>query len=316
MNSRESQNKQASLERNRIIFSQLIDALAADGHAELSREIANIAVSNGLWNDPLQRPHRYFVQSIKGHPIVDSSQFWFVPYLEQNFSGILKEVEGIIVPSKSGFRPVDEPHPPFLYRGGKWDQAIFYQDGVRYNETCRLFPFTAKLLESISEATRDSWGIACFSTLYPGTHITPHCGPSNSRLRLHMGIKVPIGTRMRVGNEEFTWEAGKCVIIDDSFEHEVFHTGNEPRVVLIFDFFHPDLPWDERERILQSLRSTEGDKIKNFLRDSGIQAIELCDGDNVLKVQLDNFRESFIRNIMKELGVQSVEYKNGKLKLR
>ena len=38
-----------------------------------------------------------------------------------------------------------------------------------------------------------------------------------------------------------TWEEGKAIIIDDSFDHEVWHNGSTFRLILIVDFWHPDL---------------------------------------------------------------------------
>ena len=34
---------------------------------------------------------------------------------------------------------------------------------------------------------------------------------------------------------------GKCMVFDDSFEHEAWHKGETTRVVLVFDVWHPDL---------------------------------------------------------------------------
>ena len=78
----------------------------------------------------------------------------------------------------------------------------------------------------------------------PGTHIAAHCGPSNYRLRLHLGLSVPRGCRIRVGDEVREWRAGECLIFDDSFEHEVWHDGSGDRIVLIVDAWHPMLDVD------------------------------------------------------------------------
>ena len=48
-----------------------------------------------------------------------------------------------------------------------------------------------------------------FSRVKPGTHITPHCGPANVKLRCHLGLIVPDNCWMRVGTETRTWEPGK-----------------------------------------------------------------------------------------------------------
>jgi aspartate beta-hydroxylase len=296
----------------RLKFAQLIDALVSKGKGALSREVADIAVKHGIWNDPMQRPHQHFVRSIKGAPLVDPSEFWFIPYLEQNFTGILREVEAVQDPERYGFTAVDGPYEPFLYKGGKWDHAILYHDGVRSNETCEMFPFTSKLLESIPEVTTDSWGLAYLSWLYPGTHIVPHTGPSNGRLRVHLGIKVPSGTKMRVGDREFTWTPGKCVVIDDSFEHEVWHNGNEPRVVLILDFLHPELDANDRSKIMRNLRTSQEEKILEFLSDNLIERLTLNEKGEIVAYPTAPV-VAMVKSKMKNLGFRSVRNENGKL---
>lgn len=296
----------------RLAFAQLIDALAVKGKWALSRELADVAVKHQIWNDPLQRPHQHFVRSIKGSPLVDTSEFWFIPYLEQNFEGILREVDAVRNPDEYGFTAVDGPYEPFLYKGGKWEHAILYHDGVRFNDTCRLFPFTSGLLESIPEVTTDSWGLAYISWLHPGTHITPHCGPSNGRLRVHLGIKIPSGVKMRVGDREFTWTPGKCVVIDDSYEHEVWHNGQEPRVVLILDFLHPELDAGERAKIMRTMRTSEEDKILEFLKGNQIEQLSVNERHEIVAHPTAAMVE-MIKSKMKQLGCQSVRNERGRL---
>ena len=81
-----------------------------------------------------------------------------------------------------------------------------------------------------------------------GTHITPNTGKTNKKLRAHLGLKIPQtenrnNSYMRVGDQILHWEEGEMIIFDESFEHEVFHynENNESRLVLYFDFWHPDL---------------------------------------------------------------------------
>jgi aspartate beta-hydroxylase len=56
------------------------------------------------------------------------------------------------------------------------------------------------------------------------------------------------GCKISVGGDERGWKKGKCITFDDSFEHEVVHGGEETRVVLMFNFWHPELS-DEKERV-------------------------------------------------------------------
>ena len=85
-----------------------------------------------------------------------------------------------------------------------------------------------------------------------GTHVVPHSGPTNSRLRAHIGLDVPINlngindpwhSRIRVHDEYLFWKNGEIIIFDDSFDHEVWHYNplNHPRLVLILDIWHPDM---------------------------------------------------------------------------
>ena len=85
-----------------------------------------------------------------------------------------------------------------------------------------------------------------FSKLSPGTHIKKHTGSSNLRLRYHLAIKVPKeeNIRIRVGQTSKVWPQDKCIVFDDSFEHEVFHNGDNERIVLIVDLWHPEISND------------------------------------------------------------------------
>lgn len=46
---------------------------------------------------------------------------------------------------------------------------------------------------------------------------------------------------MRVGDDTKMLEEGKCIIFDDSFNHEAWHDGPETRINLIIDIWHPEL---------------------------------------------------------------------------
>ena len=73
-----------------------------------------------------------------------------------------------------------------------------------------------------------------------GTHIVPHVGPTNLRLRSHLGIHVPAGDcRLGIGGETRGWVEGECIVFDDTFEHEAWNFTNEARTVLIVDIGIP-----------------------------------------------------------------------------
>eukprot|EP01046_Picozoa_sp_COSAG06_P030656 COSAG06_NODE_2925_length_6082_cov_7.451613_7_plen_122_part_00 len=105
--------------------------------------------------------------------------------------------------------------------------------------------------------------LARLSTLRGATHIWPHCGPTNARLRVHFPLLVPRGKyTLTVGDEPpRQWEEGKTLIFDDSFRHEVeavpasdlAEGEDQARLVLILDVWHPAVPVEERAAISRQL---------------------------------------------------------------
>lgn len=51
------------------------------------------------------------------------------------------------------------------------------------------------------------------------------------------------------GGQERKWVAGQALVLDDSFVHKVWNNSDEPRVILLFDIWHPDVQNIERTRI-------------------------------------------------------------------
>jgi aspartate beta-hydroxylase len=83
--------------------------------------------------------------------------------------------------------------------------------------------------------------------MHLGTLVDPLCGPSNLNYRYHLTIRVADCVRIRLGDVWRSWEQDRCLILDDSLEHEVLHEGDVRRVVLIVDCWHPDLSAKERD---------------------------------------------------------------------
>ena len=76
---------------------------------------------------------------------------------------------------------------------------------------------------------------------------------------MHIGINLPDNAAMRVGNSTRHWAEGKALLFDDSFEHEVWNNGTEPRLVFIFDVWHPELRTDEQRR-----RTLDGKSLRRY----------------------------------------------------
>uniref|UniRef100_A0A3Q2CVD3 Un-named hu7910 n=1 Tax=Cyprinodon variegatus TaxID=28743 RepID=A0A3Q2CVD3_CYPVA len=89
-----------------------------------------------------------------------------------------------------------------------------------------------------------------FSVMQPGTHVWPHTGPTNCRLRMHLGLVIPTPGEAPIGRPlTFTWEEGKVLIFDDSFEHEVWQEADSYRLIFIVDVWHPELTQYQRQTL-------------------------------------------------------------------
>ncbi len=132
---------------------------------------------------------------------------------------------------------------------GMWNTFNFYHSDLSFDENCKLCPETTKLLASLPERSYPLPGIAKFSALSPGAHILPHGGTGNYQIRCHLGLVTNPDCEIRVGDQIRGWREGKCLLFDDSLEHEVWNCGVTTRVVLLFDFWHPELLPEEIENM-------------------------------------------------------------------
>jgi aspartyl/asparaginyl beta-hydroxylase (cupin superfamily) len=286
-------------------YAAIIDQLQSEGKPELARQCAELAVGQGVWREVMQRPLQ-FTPSVPSRPRYDAGALWFVASLEAAFPRLRAELDAIVDPARQGFLPVDEA----LVGAGRWDQVTFWDQGECFEQAALRFPVTASVLAEIPEATTLGPGVATLSWLHPGTRIVPHCGASNARLRVHLGLRCPDGARLRVGDEILYWEEGKCLVFDDSFEHEVWHDGVEPRVVLLLDVPHPELGRLERDVLLAQRGSTEA-KVRRYMIENRLERIEAVNGH--VSMRADQGIEAMVRRYMEQHGAVAVELREGEL---
>lgn len=118
-----------------------------------------------------------------------------------------------------------------------WKTFMFCGFGAWSEENCRQCPATMAALKKIPGMTT-----AFFSILSPRKHIPAHRGAYNGVLRMHLGLIVPEPreqVRIRVDDQICTWEEGRCLLFDDSYNHEVWNDTDGWRVVLFVDFVRP-----------------------------------------------------------------------------
>jgi len=161
---------------------------------------------------------------------LDAHKFAFVSRLEQEWSLILAELQAL---PEDAFIPYPERY--LLDKRTGWDTFGIYFLGVKIDLNCELCPETTRLVEAIPGMIT-----AGFSRLVPGAHIIPHAGKPVGVLRCHLGLDVPEKCGLRVGDESRRWEPGRCLVFDDTSEHEAWNLDSRPRTVLLLDFKAPE----------------------------------------------------------------------------
>ena len=174
----------------------------------------------------------------------------FLKPFEDNFAAIRDEL--LALRSQRGFQPLKLPtwaskkntiaspdgSGSVSHDAGDWNVFYLHLHEVQFPENLERCPVTTRLLEALGNR---SYKHAFFSALTPGTHIIKHHGPTNKKLRVHLPLVGAPGSQLRVADQMLYGQEGKCLLFDDSFEHEAWHKGDKTRVVLVFDVWHPDL---------------------------------------------------------------------------
>nr|XP_048696712.1 aspartyl/asparaginyl beta-hydroxylase-like isoform X1 [Caretta caretta] len=191
----------------------------------------------------------YNVNGLKAQPwwtAKETGNTELVKSLEKNWKLIRDEGLSVMDKGKGLFLPEDEN----LREKGDWSQFTLWQQGRKNENACKGVPKTCAFLERFPEATGCRRGQIKYSVMHPGTHVWPHTGPTNCRLRMHLGLVIPKeGCRIRCAKENRTWEEGKVLIFDDSFEHEVWQDADSYRLIFIVDVWHPELTPQQRRTL-------------------------------------------------------------------
>lgn len=182
---------------------------------------------------------------------LDSAAFPFVQMLEANWEVI--RAEYLSIPPETF-----DPWVQQSMHGTGWSVYGMVAGGYELPGGCRQCPRTAEILREIGNV-----GLAGFSRMAPGTHIAAHSGWAAKEYRLHLGLVVPEGCRIRVAEETRNWEAGKVLIFDDTVEHEAWNDSDKLRGNLMLDFLRPG----ETEFSLSGVPADVRDYAERLLRD-------------------------------------------------
>ena len=158
---------------------------------------------------------------------VDASSFDFVARLEAQWTTIRDECLAL----------GPEAFEPWVQRemyGEGWSVYGLWAFSKRVESGIEACPKTAGIVSAVPGLTT-----AGFSRLTAGAHIQPHVGWVRTVYRMHLGLVVPDGCTLRVGDETRSWREGEALIFDDTTEHEARNTSDQDRIVLLLDFLRP-----------------------------------------------------------------------------
>jgi aspartyl/asparaginyl beta-hydroxylase (cupin superfamily)/Flp pilus assembly protein TadD len=207
-----------------------------------------------VWNDPMQRPERFFLPALPPQAWFDGADLPWAKAIEDAYEDIRAEVQAAL--SLDDATPyiaahmAEAEHWKEFAGNMDWSAIHLYNGGTPNDRVLEKFPKTMAALEPLPLCrTGDRPVEVFFSLLQPGMHIVPHFGTSNARLTVHLPIIVPEGSAcaLRAGDETRVMEAGKLMAFDDTFEHEAWNRSDGLRVNLIFEVWNPALTEEEQQ---------------------------------------------------------------------
>ena len=177
--------------------------------------------------------------AVQGNPpVYDNAAFPWAAAIESAYPDIRAELERVLArkPELPNFQDISADVKAISTDAG-WKTFFLVGFGKPSPRNIAQCPKTWVALGNIPGLKT-----AMFSIFEPGKHLTPHRGPYNGVLRLHLGLIVPeVSERLaiRVGGELCRWQEGKVLIFDDAYAHEAWNHTEKSRVVLFVDFVKP-----------------------------------------------------------------------------
>merc|ERR1719427_264819 len=162
-----------------------------------------------------------------------------VKLLESNWEVLLQECMQIL-PNADNFNKCwKENKTP----NGCWSVFYLYNQGKKIENNLKFCPKTDEIINKLNNVNYSKFGNVCFSMIKPNTAIPEHCGPTNARIRCHLGLQIPTQSSdctITVGGTKKFWIKGKCLLFDDSLPHCVQYSSKygEYRIVFLVDFWH------------------------------------------------------------------------------
>ncbi|MEV7302418.1 aspartyl/asparaginyl beta-hydroxylase domain-containing protein [Streptomyces clavifer] len=213
--------------------------------------VEEMMAPGGMPRHPLQAGAKWILPGISQQPWHDPRSdpaiASLVDALENAHGAIRSEHERAWQTRRTAFS--DYEH--YLTRQDDWQSLYIYQDGQLKPESVELAPTAYSVIRDVAVAD----GLICplleshFSTLLPRSRIAPHSDLWNFSINLHFAVDIPDDCDITVAGETRTWEEGRCLLFDYSFEHHAENRGERPRTCLLVDLWHPETTVPERRAL-------------------------------------------------------------------
>ncbi|XP_063077372.1 aspartate beta-hydroxylase domain-containing protein 1 [Engraulis encrasicolus] len=201
--------------------------------------------SRGKVGVSIQRPLLFYLPDVPSMPFSPRDAHRHdIELLEASYPMILREFQNVYQ------RGVDPKHG-WMHQGPKV-QTVFplYNAGVCNYGNCGVCPGSYRTLTQLRTfINSNALGSASFWILPPGTHLAGTYGPTNTRLRCHLGLLTPPQCELVVGAEPQVWSEGHCLLLDDSFLHTISHNGSMMCAIFSVDLWHPNVAAAERQAL-------------------------------------------------------------------
>jgi aspartyl/asparaginyl beta-hydroxylase (cupin superfamily) len=195
-------------------------------------------VGEGSSRPPVMVRGSYFPGLLR-RPWHDAEAFAWERELQAALPKVREELLAVYGANKEGFRKYNYPGSA----DKNWKVFPLFRDHQKVEAHCARCPETTRLVEHLTGGlTRD----VMVSLLEPNAYIAPHKDSGNLFLTGHYGLVVPEECGLRVGEETRVWSEGRSLLFDTSFEHEAWNRGGGIRMVLLYEFLHPDMSAVER----------------------------------------------------------------------
>jgi tetratricopeptide (TPR) repeat protein len=248
---------QAKCQAYEALFAQQLkerlDRVSAELGASSPRFSQSLELLYGAKQIYHQQPSVYYFPGLPQIQFFERGDFPWLDQVEAATADIRAELMAVLE-DHAAFEPYvqDRAVGPKGRQGGllnspDWGAFHLWKNGEVVAENAARCPKTmAALANAPLTRLRGRSPSIMFSLLRPGTRIPPHHGLVNTRLICHLPLIVPPDCALRVGNDTREVKAGKAWIFDDTMEHEAWNLSDQPRVILLFEVWRPELSHEER----------------------------------------------------------------------